>query len=646
MAADTQEPLARVVDVILDRSRRGLILLTGPSHRAVDALYQLARECRDETGAVWWKLTNRPPLLPKRPSLLLVHGFDSLPPEAIPSLVPSLLAAHDRCSDTAGSTILWLPLESREALVSLLTESGADISLSICLSDEVIPVDLDLEARRRYAAQVLLTLAYRPLHPMANERFVRALDDFFVPPTVMTHRGRIDLMEWSLEASSGFLAGPSGGGKSVSMAALALARARTCDDNPVGATLAVLTNALDVMKALGEDDTPGLGAVLSSCGAVTWDEPERIDGWATVGQIQLLVDGVDALDATASSRFRHWLKDVRTAYPRVSMILAGRELASALPGEWETVRLEPFSRDQIASYTERYFTLIAPQHRKRHVSGLLHAVDRTPWLREIASHPFHLLSLCVLVARQGVLPRVRVRILEFLVESMLSRWEMGGASDRSQRALREQIHDELSYLALQKKLDGGTTFDMDDIRRVVERSSGSTGVTVDAETLLQAPLEAGLVTEIAAGRYAFAHTAFFDYLAVEPIVGDIEQGVSRLACHIPDPSWDNLIVLAAGMAVRRYSWTLSQLLEAIWPETAESRATLHDERAHRLALALDVLLEAEQDEAILRSWLALAAEAPGEENASGSQGDLAVLKGAKERVSRRLESMARADTPT
>ena len=632
-----EKQVAAVAGVLEDSSRSGLILIVGPGHRAVDGLHAISRELGDDTPCAWWHLEEEAPspiqTAPGVTPLLLIHGLESMEAETIARAVDTVLDISAHWMNLGWHSLLWVPPEVAAAVASSLPEGDPRVALRLAFDEEDVPLDLDLEAKRRFAAQVLLTLSYRPLHPLANERFLRAVEDFYVEPRVTAEEGEEDLVKWARSVKWGFLEGPPGGGKSIALAVIALDCARTCSANPVGASLPVFASAGDIASALeaGEDITPG--AILSSRGAITWDDPERMQAWLQSGAVLLLLDGIDRVEDALEGRFWSWLKSLHADHPGVLVILSGRNVPIELPRGWVRARLEPFSESQIAAYASQFFALIAPQYRERHATNLLDALERKPWLAEMARHPFHLLSLCLLVTRQGVLPRVRVRVVEFLVESMLSRWEIGGASDWKQRALREQIHDELSQLALRQRMSGSTTFSLEDVEAVVSRvREGPETSEVSAETLLRAPLEAGLVEKTSHDRYSFTHPAFFDYLAVEPIVGDIAQGVSRLAEHLPDRSWDNLVILAAGMAVRRYSWKLPQLLKVIWPEDAQERQALAQERLHRLALALEVLLEAEQDRETLMPWLVLASAALTEHDGHAPARDLAALEDARDRA--------------
>ncbi len=630
----------RVCEALHDSNETGLILLAGPAHRGVDVLHALTHSC-DRIAWTWWTVAESPPSPPgssaDRPSVLLVTGFESLPEDEVRARAARLLQGTASWTAQGGKAVVWVPVDASDTLHEALGEHAAQVSLELDIPEAIAPLDPDLEARRRYAAQVLLTLGFRPLHSLASERYLRALEDFFVEPTVMTDQGPLPVLTWAQSTHSGVLLGPAGGGKSICLAAIALARARACEENPVGSGLSILASARDILPRLEADEPGSPAEILSTCAATTWDDPQRIQTWAAGGCLQLLVDDIDALDETSSRRLGAWLQDLRSSYPRMGVIVSGRHPMADLGDEWRTGRILPFSGDQVEGYANRYFRLVEPAYRTQLTSSLLESLEEAPWLRDIAAHPFYLLSLCMLVARQGSLPRVRVRILEFLIESMLSRWEIGGASDWTQRALREEIHDDLSQLALNLKLNDTTEFGTEDIREVAQRTRVSPETIVTAETLLQAPLQAGIVKATKPGRYTFVHSAFQDYLAVEPIVGDIEHGVERLTPHLTDPAWRDLIVLGAGMAVRRHSWKVPDLLHAIWPDETESNDDAEPHRAERLALALDAILEAEQDSETLAHWMKRADRALETMDPAAHAGR-SMLEAAIGRVARRIET--------
>jgi predicted NACHT family NTPase len=184
-------------------------------------------------------------------------------------------------------------------------------------------------------------------------------------------------------------------------------------------------------------------------------------------------------------------------------------------------------------------------------------------IRELGITPILLNLICSVFNEKLSFPCKRAKLYQAGLDILLKRW------DRARGIQRDRVYYDLDLLDKIRLLcqiaattfeQGKYFFETHDILSIIENYlHASPTLNPDLETLwltseaiLKAiELQHGLLVERAKGIYSFSHLTFQEYLTARKIVSNsnstLEEALKRLANHVLDLQWREVIYLTASM---------------------------------------------------------------------------------------------------
>jgi formylglycine-generating enzyme required for sulfatase activity len=431
----------------------------------------------------------------------------------------------------------------------------------------------------------------------------------------------------ALEAASTFdrlvLLGDPGAGKStfVNHLALRLAQAGLHGDGLEqlpGWTRGPLAPVRVVLRDLAharQEDQDGTAAALWNFVARTLDESRLADAVPALeerlaeGQVLLLLDGLDEVDAEARRWVLDAVADFALTYQRTPIVVTCRVYAYQEP-QWklrgfEQVTLASFDEEKIDHFVAAWYDEVAKMgvmsvgDAMQRAGRLKDAVRRAD-LRVLAPNPLLLTMMALLHSSWGRLPEDRVQLYSEIVELLLARWEESRLGRQALVQARMSASDlrfaleEVAYSAHGSQPSGEGTADVAEslLREVLQGYlDGSWDRAGDVLRYIRE--RAGLLLERKPGVYTFPHRTLQEYLAgchlsVQP---DFATQAADLLQE-DETRWREPFLLAVGKTGRaenRVDQALT-VVDGLCPrECGKSPA---DERLYRCAwLAGEALLE-------------------------------------------------------
>jgi formylglycine-generating enzyme required for sulfatase activity len=452
----------------------------------------------------------------------------------------------------------------------------------------------------------------------------------------------------AVEAASTFdclvLLGDPGAGKStfVNHLALRLAQAGLDGDGLEqlpGWTRGPLAPVRVVLRDLArarQTDQEGTAAALWGFVARTLDDSRLADAAPALekrleeGQVLLLLDGLDEVDAEARRWVLDAVADFVLTYQRTSIVVTCRVYAYQEP-QWklqgfEQVTLAPFDEEKINHFVAAWYDEVAKMGvmsvgEARERAGRLRDAVRRPDLRVLAPNPLLLTMMALLHSSWGRLPEDRVQLYSEIVELLLARWEESRLGRQALVQARMSASDlrfaleEVAYAIHESQPSGEGTADVTEaLLRVVLQGYLEGDWNRAGDVLRYIRERAGLLLERKPGVYAFPHLTIQEYLAGchLSVQDDFPSLVTDLLRQ-NETRWREPFLLAVGKTARaenRVSLALSavdELCPRTCPERAEGAVKTSTEEIHYHCawLAGEALLEIGADKLSQReAWQA------------------------------------------
>ena len=318
----------------------------------------------------------------------------------------------------------------------------------------------------------------------------------------------------------------------------------------------------------------------------------------------LILDGFDEVPAAHHRReiVKQAVLDLRRSFPRLRFLLTSRTYAYQrqqwrLPDFTEAV-LAPFSDEQVQAFVGHWYAHVCtvrrnltPDAAKGRATLLQHAIDRSPYLRELARRPLLLTLMASLHAwRGGTLPGQREELYEESVNLLLDFWEkpktVVGSDGRpvlqTESAAewlntpRQQVREALEGLAFkihaeQPDRTGAADMKEQDLVQALVAAAGAD--TRPARVVEYIRDRAGLLINRAEGVYGFPHRTFQEYLAARHLtVAGFPDKLVELARDDIE-RWREVVLLAGAKAARGAHHSAWSLVAALCPDPYEPRET-------------------------------------------------------------------------
>ncbi|NJL29957.1 MAG: hypothetical protein HC897_19715 [Thermoanaerobaculia bacterium] len=252
-----------------------------------------------------------------------------------------------------------------------------------------------------------------------------------------------------------------------------------------------------------------------------------IELWADRGELQIVIDGFDELPTVDRKPWIEWLHRLRRTYPGLRTLLVSRPGVLVSEG-WQRAVVQPWDRDRIEAFFLKSLDLDRDSFEQ---------IFQQEQIREMASSPIVLAILVDTYRRRGTLPADRTALLRAYVDALLGRWDAarnlsGLRSTTSPQTLCRQ----LEQLAIELLRRGTAVFGLEDLEHWEEPKE-------EVRYLVE---RAGLLREVAGGRWAFSHRSLFEHFAAEGLADfGPRQALTVMHDHLDDPLWKDVLRLAA-----------------------------------------------------------------------------------------------------
>ena len=278
------------------------------------------------------------------------------------------------------------------------------------------------------------------------------------------------------------------------------------------------------------------------------------------GRCVVLLDGLDEI-AQADDRLAvaDWIQRQITAYPDSHFVVTSRSfgLPGPLTAQADVLVVRPFTAQQVQLFVDRW-SLAAERHAtgasgrtarravrlraRESAARLTFLLAEHQALRDLATNPLLLTMIATAHRYRGALPGSRADLYGEICQVLLSR--RGQAKDLPQLLSWPAKQTLLSALAYQMMRDHVTDLGADRVLEILGSQLERFSASVSGEAFLGDMSSNGLFVEATAGRYAFTHLTFQEYLAARHVSATPDL-VRSLADNVSDPWWHETILLYA-----------------------------------------------------------------------------------------------------
>jgi NACHT domain len=362
------------------------------------------------------------------------------------------------------------------------------------------------------------------------------------------------------------LVGQPGSGKSTLLAHAARRSARTAVHGPLGRRRVPILLALrEVAASIVADPAISLPDVVrAAVGGAAGKEP---GGWwerqLERGRCLVLLDGLDEI-ARDEDRLAvaDWVQRQITAHPDNHFVVTSRSfgLPGSLTAQADVLVVRPFTAAQVQLFLDRW-CLAAERHAtgasgrtarravrlraRESAARLTLLLQEHPALGDLATNPLLLTMIATAHRYRGALPGSRADLYGEICQVLLSRRSQD--KDLPQLLSWPAKQTLLSTLAYQMMRDHVTDLRADRVLEILGPQLERFSASVTGEAFLEDMSSNGLFVEATAGRYAFTHLTFQEYLAARHVSATPDL-VKSLADNVSDPWWHETILLYAATA--------------------------------------------------------------------------------------------------
>ena len=438
----------------------------------------------------------------------------------------------------------------------------------------------------KYRARVLSDLRFVDLHGLVGRHFEPELDDVYVDVALVARDASkvpsSDLPAGTADPSSGrattpipasgqrhvlnellrnpqprvlAVIGAPGSGKTTLLrhtareACQRTGRTRARRDAPI---LLYLREHAATIAANPQVSLPMLAAEVLVRYGLT--EPTGwFDGQLRAGRCLVLLDGFDEV-AVQSDRqaISDWVSAQVTRYPDNDFVVTSRPLGyqSAPIDGAITVQTQPFTPNQVRRFVHAWYlaenrqatatddpTIVTKS--REDADDLLSRLHDAPGLRPLTVNPLLLTMIAIVHRHHGALPGSRAELYAQICQVLLWRRqtakklavEPGG--EQKERLMRVLAYEMMLRKAADIPVGQAATILKPAVRRIVP------GLPV--EEFLSDAAASGFFVEREAGKLAFAHLTFQEYLAAAHIKD--KNLLDRLANSVDDAWWRETILL-------------------------------------------------------------------------------------------------------
>ena len=432
---------------------------------------------------------------------------------------------------------------------------------------------------RRYRRWVLDSLRYIDVRDLATGGdHIPELDAVYVDLALVSRGGAADpaaaasglrssLAELLDSRSPALLAlvGQAGSGKSTLLAHAARRAARRSLLAPLGRRVPVLIALRDHADLIVASPGVSLAFVIRATAGERAGR-ERGGWWERQlrrGRCLVLLDGLDEVARPEDRRaVADWTERQVAAFPGNRFVVSSRPygLPDSLGDQADVRVVRPLAAEQIRLFLDRWYLAAeryatSPSSRADHRSVRARAQESAtrldvllrehPALHDLAVNPLLLTMIATAHRYRGALPASRADLYAEICRVLLGRRVPGGEQPEPLSWTAKQTM--LAVLAFQMMRDHVSSLPASRILEILRPLLDRYPASVAGESLLDDLAHSGLLAEAPAGRYAFSHLTFQEYLAARHVAAAPDL-VKILADNVDDPWWHEAILLYAAAA--------------------------------------------------------------------------------------------------
>jgi predicted NACHT family NTPase len=251
--------------------------------------------------------------------------------------------------------------------------------------------------------------------------------------------------------------------------------------------------------------------------------------------------------------------------------------------------LQDLEDDQIKTFLQRWHqeTFTDERDRRRKLTQLDEAIQRTRAIRELAGNPL-LLTLMAILNRQQELPRDRARLYERSAQLLLLDWktelleerfpelkQLGIGFEEKAAMLRSVAHQMQTAAAGER----GNIIARQEIEKILRDYLAHTLLVPNAHGVADALVDQlrgqnFILCDLGNNHYAFVHRTFLEYFCAEAFVQRFEASLDLdflrdqvFKPHWNDESWHETLCLVAGVIGKKSPAHVAQLVEFLLAQT-------------------------------------------------------------------------------
>jgi hypothetical protein len=347
-----------------------------------------------------------------------------------------------------------------------------------------------------------------------------------------------------------------------------------------------------------------------------------LDGYMRAdGRAMVMFDGLDELfDPGQREDTARRITAFAARYPSTRVIVTSRVIGYQRAlwdgAGFKVYTLQDLERTQIEAFVHNWYErayVTNHEDAQDRSTRLLAAIDRSAATRDLAGNPM-LLTILAVIGRHRELPKERHRVYEHAVNVLTQYWDWNRAV-RDTRVAMDYVDEEdkrelLRRIArrMQEDRDGiaGNRITHQELLREFESyfreryQKPPDEARVVAKAMLEQFRDRNFIlSRFGPGLYGFVHRALLEYCCADEIVYRLNNeqtlGLNDLVTevfgvHAEDPTWQEVLLLIAGMINARF---LGVVVDELLARTNAPAARLNQVQGTRLLmLALRCLSEA------------------------------------------------------
>jgi hypothetical protein len=359
------------------------------------------------------------------------------------------------------------------------------------------------------------------------------------------------------------LVGQAGSGKSTLLAYAARRSARISLRGHLGRKRVPILLALrEHAESIVADPAISLPDVVrAAVGGVPGKEPARWwERQLSRGRCLVLLDGLDEV-ARADDRLAvaDWVERQIATHARNHFVVTSRPygVPGSLTSQADVYVVRPFTPEQVRLFLDRWY-LAAERHAtgtsgrtarravrergRKSADRLAFLLREHPALHDLAVNPLLLTMIAAAHRYRGALPGSRADLYGEICQVLLSRRVQ--AKDLPELLSWPARQTLLATLAYQMMRDHVSDLPVGRVLEILGPQLKRFSSSVTGEAFLDDISRNGLLVEVPAGRYAFTHLTFQEYLAARHVSASPDL-VKSLADNVSDPWWHETILLCA-----------------------------------------------------------------------------------------------------